>query len=169
MSDRGTLATPSAANAGQGQGAGGRGGHGGRGGSYNRSPKVAKFEGQCSELRGHLFDCQRIGQADRFSKTKKEIKTYVGTTFKQPGDIVKAIDDLRAPTIPLPSNPGQNAAPILLAIFKEEISQFVKKKSQLATNLQSLYSLVILYRGNVSEGRSRAQLHQHSKTRPTRN
>lgn len=73
-----------------------------------------------------------MGQTYCYSKTKKGSPgTIVGSTFKQPGDIITAIyHELRAPMIPPPIGPGNGASALeLLAIFnKEDISQYVKKK-----------------------------------------
>jgi hypothetical protein len=44
-----------------------------------RSPK---FEGKCNDLKGHIYDCTNIRQADQYTKTTKKISEYIGCTFK---------------------------------------------------------------------------------------
>ena len=46
-----------------------------------------KFEGKCDEIKGHIYDCSNSHQSDLFTKTTKEIKEYVGRTYKYGGDV----------------------------------------------------------------------------------
>jgi hypothetical protein len=50
-----------------------------------------KFEGRCEELKGHIYDYGDSKNADQFIQTTKEIKNYVGCTYKYAGDITAAI------------------------------------------------------------------------------
>jgi hypothetical protein len=44
--------------------------------------RTPKFEGKCNDLKGHIYDCTNILQADQYTKTTKEIAEYIGRTFK---------------------------------------------------------------------------------------
>ena len=51
-----------------------------------------KFEGRCEDLKGHIYDYGDSKNADQFIQTTKEIKNYVGRTYKYAGDITTAIN-----------------------------------------------------------------------------
>ena len=50
------------------------------------SQRQPKFEGKCDELKGHIFDCSDVRQADLFAKSCKEIAKHVGRNYKYGGD-----------------------------------------------------------------------------------
>jgi hypothetical protein len=50
-----------------------------------RQPKFE--EGNCEELKGHVFDCSNSRQADMFSKTTKAIAGHVGKTYRYSNDV----------------------------------------------------------------------------------
>jgi len=49
-------------------------------GNNSRAPFVnkAKFEGDCDDLKGHIYDCNDSKKADLFIKTNKKLSEYVG-------------------------------------------------------------------------------------------
>jgi hypothetical protein len=50
------------------------------------APRAPKFEGRCTDLKGHIYDCSDVRQSDQYTKTTKEIAEYVGRTYKYGGD-----------------------------------------------------------------------------------
>jgi hypothetical protein len=40
-----------------------------------------KFEGKCTDLKGHIYDYSNARQADLYAKTTKEIAEYVGKEY----------------------------------------------------------------------------------------
>lgn len=72
-------------------------------------PRAPKFEGKCSELKGHIYDCSDSRQSDQFTKTTKEIAEYVGRTYKYGGDIRVVVGNLEETTIDPPKDPPDDA------------------------------------------------------------
>jgi hypothetical protein len=64
-----------------------------------RSPK---FEGECNDLKGHIYDCTNMRQADQYTKTTKEIVEYIGHTFKFGMDTQLSIENI---DIQVPNDP----------------------------------------------------------------
>ena len=57
---------------------GGRDRRPGKGNRNARQTSVApriRFEGQCDELKGNIYDCSDIRRSDMFARTTKEIST----------------------------------------------------------------------------------------------
>ena len=47
-----------------------------------------KFEGDCDDLKGFIYDCSDLWQTDMFMKTNKKVDEYVGKKYKDyPGDM----------------------------------------------------------------------------------
>lgn len=79
-----------------------RGNRGGRNNATNNQmivPRQPKFEGKCSELKGHIYDCSDSRQAEVYSKTTKEIAEYVGRNYKYGGDARLAVESLALPAL----------------------------------------------------------------------
>jgi hypothetical protein len=102
----------------------------------------SKFEGKCDKLKGHVYDCADIRQSDMFMRTTKEIAEYVGSTYKQGGDICRAVEGLSMPTLHDPPDPPENATRTQLRKWEKKVDEFVKRELQLEENIQTLYSLV---------------------------
>jgi hypothetical protein len=94
------------------------------------------------DLKGHIYDCSDARQSDIFVKTTKEITEYVGRTFKKGSDTRLAIENLTMPVLALPVAPADEKDKTLNKIWDKEIDKYVKRKTQLAGNMQTVYSLV---------------------------
>ena len=70
-----------------------------------KGPQRTKCEGQCEALKGAIYDCSDVKQADIFIKTSKDLSNYVGQTMKFGGDMRIAIVTLKKPVFPLPKLP----------------------------------------------------------------
>ena len=53
----------------------------------NKPVQQKKFEGDCEGMKGKIFDCSDAKQADQFVQTCKALSIYVGSTFKNGGDM----------------------------------------------------------------------------------
>ena len=97
-------------------------------GSYRNRPivKQPKFEGQCEELKGHIYDCTDARQADMFTKTTKEVAEYAGHTLKHSADIRKVIEELEIPTLVAPVDPA-GMAPMRTEtrIWEKKVDEYV--------------------------------------------
>jgi hypothetical protein len=104
--------------------------------------KQPKFEGKCEELKGHIYDCSDARQSDIFVKTTKEIAEHVGRTFKKGSDARLAIENLALPILTLPADPADDTSKTLTRIWEKEVDEYVKRKTYLSDNMQTVYSLV---------------------------
>jgi hypothetical protein len=106
------------------------------------TPKQAKFDGKCEELKGHIFDCTDVRQSDQYSRTVKEIAEFVGRTYKYGADARMAVEQLARPTLEAPSDPPDDATKTQLRIWEKKVDEFVKRETYLDENLKTIYSLV---------------------------
>ena len=120
-----------------------RGGRVGRSGQPGRpyAPSRQRFEGETDALKGHVYDLIGSKSADLFITTTKHIAGYVGRTYTQGGDIRLAVENLTLPTLEGPTAPTTTDA-LTVAIFREEVKEFVKRTKKLEENVQLLWALV---------------------------
>jgi hypothetical protein len=105
-------------------------------------PRTAKFEGKCTDLKGHIYDCSDVRQSDQYTRTTKEIAEYVGRTFTYGGDARLSVENLALPTFPTPSDPDPAATRTEVRIWEKTVDEYVKKISKVKENMKTLYSLV---------------------------
>ena len=145
-----------------GHGSSGKGHQGGHGQGHkwqngptkpNQSGALAsstKFQGACTELKRHVFDCSNYKQADKFSTMLKKLTEHVGVTYKNGGNVCSSIavetkHTITAPTAPTvvdATNPSA-AKSAQLHIFDKKLDALVKHEEILDLNIQSLYLLVL--------------------------
>jgi hypothetical protein len=127
----------------------GRGSGNNRRGYYSKTPtpRQAKFEGACAELKGSTFDCTGYDQADVYVKTKEQLEIYVGANYSHGGTMANAIDKLRAPTVSEPSPPDNYGTDKVDAAekFKWEMQmkEIYRTQEDIKRLVQKLYSLVL--------------------------
>ena len=135
-----------------------RGGRGrGRSNPTNKKPQAKpqsvaskKFQGNCDQLQGCIFDCSDSRQADLFVTTLKRLSEHVGSTYTNGGDIRSSIVneikfDIPIPTAPVLVDPlaPTPAETVLNMIFKGKITAYIKRDAILDDNIQKAYSLVL--------------------------
>jgi hypothetical protein len=101
-----------------------------------------KFEGNCEELKGHVFDCSNSRHADIFSKTTKALAGHVGKTYRYGSNVRLAIQNLSPTILEVPKDLPDSATKAELRIWEKKIDQFVKRDLYFEENMQTLYSLV---------------------------
>ena len=89
----------------------------------------------------HMYDLIGSKSADLFIMTTKHIAGYVGRTYTQGGDIRLAVENLTLPSLEGPTAPTTTDA-LTVAIFREEVKEFVKRTKKLEENVQLLWVLV---------------------------
>ena len=119
---------------------GGRGGHHGQPGRPY-APSRQRFEGETEALKGHIYDLIGSKSADLFITTTKQIAGYVRRTYTQGGDIRLAVENLALPELQGPTAPTTTDA-LTVAIFREEVKEFVKRTKKLEENVQLLWALL---------------------------
>ena len=98
-------------------------------------PKQVKFEGRCSDLKGHIYDCRGTGQADLYAKTTLELTIYIGNNYKNGADTQQAIENMEMPLIIMPLDPAQGATNTETRIWEKQVDQYVKRLEQLDMNI----------------------------------
>lgn len=104
--------------------------------------KTAKFEGECPELKGFVYDCSDIKQTDLFVKTNKMVAGHVGRTYKYGADIRSVVDNFELPTLVPPVDPPAGATRTQERIWEKQVDEFCKREAQLRENVKTLFSLV---------------------------
>lgn len=115
-----------------------------RNNNNNKYPviKQAKFEGECDDLKGHIYDCSDARQSDIYVKTNKAIAGHVGRTYKYSGDIRSVVDNLTLPTFTEPTDPPADATRTGVRIWEKQVDEYVRRDTELRENIKTLYSLV---------------------------
>ena len=122
-----------------------RGGHGTK---KTGAVSSSKFKGNCIELTDHIFDCSDYKQADKYVTNIKRIAEYVGSEYKNGGDIRSTLENKIEITIGIPIDPVIIAPATALStaqtlIFKGQIDQYIKRLGMLQENMQKAYSLIL--------------------------
>ena len=107
------------------------------------TPPVVKFEGKCEQLKGYIYDCLSHKMADMYMRTTNEIAEYIGTNYKNGGDIRLALLNLRPPVVPLPADPPAGATQAALYIWQKKCDQWHRREEVFISNVQQAYSLII--------------------------
>ena len=101
-----------------------------------------KFDGRCEDLKGHVYDYGDGKTADQFVITTKEIKNYVGRTYKHGGDIVDAIDAMAVPTKTEPTDPVDPDDKIAMKKWERSSDAYHKWSILTTENLKALKELI---------------------------
>jgi hypothetical protein len=101
------------------------------------------FEGRIEALKGHIYDCSDLRQADMYTKTTREISGYVGRDFKGGDDIRRAVDSLAMPVINPPNKPDPATADKYDdAIWTGEMKLYQVRMSNIEEGMKRLYNVV---------------------------
>lgn len=107
--------------------------------SYGRWKRVlpireAKFEGRCRELQGHIYDCSDSLQADRYTKSTKELAEHVGRTYRYGDDMRIVIERMVDITIAPPADPKVNATKTEVRVWEKRVDEYVKRTNYYVEN-----------------------------------
>ena len=92
----------------------------------NNSPRQVKFEGDCEDLAGHIYECSNIKQADIFIATTKKIAIHVSQKYTYGSDIKKAVENLKIPILAEPADIPESSSNVRKRILEKKIDKFVK-------------------------------------------
>jgi hypothetical protein len=113
--------------------------------SKPQKPPASTFKGAISDMNGHVFECHgEAYSAAQFHRTMEELQTYCSQKYKYGEDIstlVRLLEDVDMKKY-LPADPPANASRSEEEVWKTEISDFVKRKSQFQQNKSALFSVV---------------------------
>ena len=105
--------------------------------------KQPKFEGQCDELKGFIYDCLDPHQADMYAKTTKEIAEYAGWTCKHGANICKAIESLKRPMMVPLADPAADALATDQRIWEKKEDTYVKRENIYEQNIENMSSVIV--------------------------
>ena len=96
--------------------------------THHKPQTNVKFHGACKALKDHVFDCLDYKQANRYATTIKRVAEYVGSEYKNGGDmcaLILAETKYNIPrlTVPTIANAGQPTP-------DEQIKQHLYEKLQ---------------------------------------
>jgi hypothetical protein len=111
-------------------------------------PSTGRFNGNCAELSGYIFDWSDYRQTDKYVTNMKRTAEYLGAMYKQGGDIRSTIENKLALQIPISAEPRVIGAAIALSTaqtltFKGEINKYIMRRATLEENMQKAYSLIV--------------------------
>jgi hypothetical protein len=101
-------------------------------------PRAPHFEGQCEELKMHVYDATDIRQADQFIKSTREICDYICRTYKYGMDMRLSIENMELYGIPQPDDPSESATCTEIRIWEKCVNDYVSRKSMLHENVKKL-------------------------------
>ena len=108
-------------------------------GRRNGLPRGAsKFEGENSELKGHVYDCVGSKQADLYVKTTKHIADYFSSTTTNAGDFRNAILTLQLPTVANLTRPTPRADGTYDEMDKLEYTERYRKRKKKLSEIEEL-------------------------------
>ena len=107
-----------------------------RGGNLPNTSQT-RFEGRCNDLKGFIYDCADVRQADQYARTTKEIGEYIGRTFKFGMDARLSIENMEAVTIEVPSDPPTEASRTEIRIWEKKVDDYVNRETILKENLKN--------------------------------
>ena len=108
-----------------------------------RTTHSPRFKGNSHDLEGYIFDCSNNKQADIFVHTMKRIAEYVGTEYRNGGDIRSTIEENVRFAIPMPLALSGTNDEVEKMIRTKKVDAYVKQDSILEENIQKAYSLML--------------------------
>jgi hypothetical protein len=113
---------------------------------YSHKPVTSKLKNGNEQLSGCIFDYGSHSHRDLFNKSIKQLITFVGQNFPNPGDILPCLEQLKeiTPTEPEPPagyNDG-NATKAQILIFETAVKRHLLKLEQFKENLVKLFSTI---------------------------
>ncbi len=77
------------------------------GGRPNPQPKSSPYTSNVVEIKDNIFNVDATSDPANFTKSLKNIETYIQRTYKMPDDIVTAIQKMKKPTFDPPGETRQ--------------------------------------------------------------
>ena len=113
--------------------------------SYNpgRTTHSPRFKDNSHDLGGYIFDCRDNKQADIFVHPMKRIAEYVGTEYRNGGDIRSTIEQNLRFATPMPLAPSGTNNEVERMILTKKVDAYFKRDSILDENIQKSYSLML--------------------------
>jgi hypothetical protein len=102
-----------------------------------------KFIGRTEEIKNDIFDVPDGNNPKQFSKMVEAITDYILKEYKNGMAYSQAIRDMTPETLKEPRRHDDLNDPVKLAIFNEEVREYVKDKKSFKGQLNSAYGLIL--------------------------
>jgi hypothetical protein len=112
------------------------------GGGSQLSKSSTKFTGSIEQLKGKIFDYGVSRTEEIYADTTKEIAGYVGRTFSEGGVMKTIVETLEYPTLPMPSDPPDNATLTEKKVWEEKVKLHVRSERDIELGVTRLWSVV---------------------------
>eukprot|EP00978_Attheya_sp_CCMP212_P036937 scaffold170908_cov41-Attheya_sp.AAC.1 len=93
---------------------------------------------------GHIYDCTDSRQSNMYTRTSKEIAEYVGSNYRNGGDVRLAVEMLKIPTLAMPkaavAGTDSKVDPMAQLISEKMVNEYVRQLTTLNQNIRTLYS-----------------------------
>ena len=106
-------------------------------------PRAPKFTGRTEEIKNDIFDVPDGRNPEQFSKTLESIADYILKEYKNGIACSQSIRDMMTAIIQEPDTPDDFSDPVKIAIFNEEVREYVKEKKMFKGQLNSAYGLIL--------------------------
>jgi hypothetical protein len=99
--------------------------------------------GRTDEIKKDIFDVPDGRNPKQFSKTVESIANYILKEHNNGMACSQTIGDMTPETLKEPRRPDDLNDPVKLAIFNEEVREYVKDKKSFKGQLNSVYGLIL--------------------------
>ena len=126
-----------------------------RGNRYIRGGQTGvRYKGKVEGLEDDIFDVGASSNPAKFSKSLKNIETYIQKTYKSPDDIVKTLQKLTRPTLNYPEKPKKadykdengdedpDAFEMAVFAWKEDYKSMRARKDKYQDNESNAWALI---------------------------
>jgi len=106
-------------------------------------PRTPKFTGRTEEIKYDVFEVPDGKNPEQFNKTLEAISDYILKEYKNGIACSQSVRDMIVVNITEPSKPEDFNDPVQLAIFNEEVREFVQQRKWFKGQLNSAYGLIL--------------------------
>ena len=127
-----------------------------RGNRHSRGGQAgARYKSKVDGLEDDTFDVGASSDPAKFSKSLKNIETYIQKTYKSPDDIVKTLQKLARPTLNYPEKPKKadykdengdedpDAFEMAVFAWKEDYKSMRARKDKYQDNESNAWALIL--------------------------
>jgi hypothetical protein len=105
-------------------------------------PRTSRFLGRTEEIKHDIFDVPDGRSPEQFNKTLEAIADYILKEYRNGMTCSQSIRDMSLAHLDEPERPKDFNDPVQMAIFNEEVREYVKEKKTLKGQLNSAFGLI---------------------------
>lgn len=105
--------------------------------------RAPKFEGQCKELCGYVYDhWSSCEAANQYTRMTSEIYEHIKRTYEHGADMATALQTMMVPEFVYPPEPVINTTQAEIEMWENCLDKQLKREFTMAANLGNAYSLI---------------------------